>query len=49
MQRMPIALDQLPDDVDALKALVADQQQSSTTLRLAMSSCSPKSLASMNN
>ena len=25
MQRMPIALDQLPDDVDALKALVADQ------------------------
>ena len=25
MQRMPIALDQLPDDVDALKSLVADQ------------------------
>jgi transposase len=25
MQRMPIALDQLPDDVDALKALVAEQ------------------------
>jgi len=25
MQRMPIALHQLPDDVDALKSLVADQ------------------------
>jgi transposase len=25
MQRMPIALDQLPDDIDALKSLVADQ------------------------